>query len=200
MDHLIALIASAQEPDGYLYTTRTINPAHPHEWSGTRRWINEESLSHGQAVPSDLYRFAGTNSDPVTLVVNGQTIPIAIKKGDVEIERKWKSSDIVELNLPMPIRRVVANEQVTADLARVALQRGPLVFCAESPDNPGSDVRRLVLPEGRVLAARFEPALLNGVETITGQAGAESASEPPAKAPREFKAIPYFAWANRGKA
>ncbi|HEX4341920.1 MAG TPA: glycoside hydrolase family 127 protein, partial [Verrucomicrobiae bacterium] len=118
------------------------------------------------------------------------------------IHRTWKSGDVVELNLPMPVRRVVASGNVKADVGRVALQRGPIVFCAEWPDNPNGKVRDLSLSSNKYpFSASFEPALLNGVETINGQAISVSTNADGAvvKTEQSFKAIPYFAWANRGK-
>jgi DUF1680 family protein len=90
---------------------------------------------------------------------------------------------------------------VTADVGRVALERGPIVFCAEWPDNPGGKVRDLILPEDQTFTAAFEPGLLNGVETIQGRALrlSRAADGSVVKTGQAFKAIPYFAWANRGK-
>jgi DUF1680 family protein len=95
----------------------------------------------------------------------------------------------------------VANQNVEADAGRVALQRGPIVFCAEWPDNPNGKVRNLLLPDDQTLTATFQPSLLNGVETITGKAFGISKDENGqlAKTEQAFKAIPYFAWANRGR-
>ena len=88
--------------------------------------------------------------------------------------------------------------EVAADRHRVALQRGPIVFCAEWPDNPSGKVRHLLLPDDQVLTASFDTNLLNGVEVISGQAdlvGKDGISQ----TRQPFKAIPYYAWANRGK-
>ena len=128
-------------------------------------------------------------------------MPVKLDRGYVHLTRSWKAGDVIELNLPMPVRRVVANKNVQADVGRVALQRGPIVFCAEWPDNPGGKVRNLILPDDEPLTARFEPALLNGVETITGKAfsATRDADGRLVKTEQAFKAIPYFAWANRGK-
>ncbi|HLZ54724.1 MAG TPA: glycoside hydrolase family 127 protein [Verrucomicrobiae bacterium] len=157
--------------------------------------------ARNEPVPSDLYRFADTNPEPVTLSVNGKPVGIKLDQGYVRIDRLWKPGDEIGLNLPMPVRRVVANDKVNADRGRVALQRGPIVFCAEWPDNPGGKVRNLVLPDGQPLTARFEPGLLNGVETIAGKAFGvtKDANGQLMKTEQDFKAIPYFAWANRGK-
>jgi uncharacterized protein len=157
--------------------------------------------ARNEAVPGDLYKFLDAVKEPVTLKVNGKSEPVKLNKGYVALNRSWKAGDVIELNLPMPIRRVVANKNVKADAGRVALQRGPIVYCAEWPDNPGGKVRNLILPDDETLAAKFEPALLNGVETITGKAFTvtRDADGQFVKTEQGFKAIPYFAWANRGK-
>ena len=100
----------------------------------------------------------------------------------------------------MPVRRVVAHSSVEADQGRVALQRGPLVYTAEWPDNPGGKVRNLLLLDDATLSSEFRPDLLNGVQVVTGQAVA-LAFDTEGKVTRRkqaFTAIPYYAWANRG--
>ena len=82
----------------------------------------------------------------------------------------------------------------------MALQRGPIVYAAEWPDNPDGNVRNLMLPDAAPLTAEFRPTLLNGVEVIAGHALAYSADASAPSRPRKqpFMAIPYYAWANRG--
>ena len=150
--------------------------------------------AQGSVVPSDLYRFADTNSDPVTLTLNGKNVPLQTDHGYVKIVRTWRVGDVLRLHLPMPVRRVVANELVKADTGRVALERGPIVFCAEGPDNAGGKVRNLTLADTTPLTASFDPNLLNGVETIKGRVLNAD------KVEQDFTAIPYYAWANRGRA
>jgi DUF1680 family protein len=96
-------------------------------------------------VPSDLYRFADAPAGVVRLLVNGVPVDVAVEKGYVPLARTWRAGDVVELSLPMPVRRVVAHAHVEANRGRVALQRGPIVFALEWPDNPGGRVRNLVL-------------------------------------------------------
>ena len=100
----------------------------------------------------------------------------------------------------MPVRRVVAHENVEADRGRVALQRGPIVYTAEWPDNPGGKVRNIVLPDSATLTSEFRPDLLNGVQVIKGRASALSydVRGSIAKTEQDFLAIPYATWANRG--
>ena len=103
--------------------------------------------ARNEPVPSDLYRFADAIDEPVVDRVNGTAQPLAIDKGYVTISRRWERGDAIELTLPMPVRRVAAHERVEADRGRVALQRGPIVYAAEWPDNPDGQVRNLVLPD-----------------------------------------------------
>jgi hypothetical protein len=133
--------------------------------------------------------------------VNGQAVPLALHQGYVTIDREWKGGDRIDLVLPMPVRRIVAHERVEADRGRVALQRGPIVFAAEWPDNPGGRVRNIVLPDSSPLATTFRPDLLGGVQVITGRAIGLSydAAGTVKKQEQDFTAIPYYAWANRGR-
>jgi len=152
------------------------------------------------AVPSDLYHFMTPVTTPVTLSVNGQNVPLTMEQGYVVVTRPWKTGDFVWLHLPMPVRRVVASNDVSADRGRVALQRGPIVFAAEWPDSPGGHVLNLMLPDAEPLRAEPRPRLLNGVEVIAGHALAYSADASGNVTSRKqpFVAIPYYAWANRG--
>jgi hypothetical protein len=100
----------------------------------------------------------------------------------------------------MPVRRVVAHPSVEADQGRVALQRGPLVYAGEWPDNSGGRVRNLLLPDDAPLSSAFRPDLLNGVQVVTGRAVALSydAEGKVTRREQDLTAIPYYAWANRG--
>jgi len=157
--------------------------------------------AQNQPVPGDLYKFSDRVNEPVTLKVNGKSVSLKLHQGYARLDRSWNPGDEIELNLPMPVRRVIANEKVAADRGRVAVQRGPIVFCAEWPDNPGVSVRNLILPDDAPLTARFEPALLNGVETVSGRAFTASSDSTGkiARTEHDLKLIPYFTWANRGR-
>ncbi|MGC9970298.1 MAG: glycoside hydrolase family 127 protein [Bryobacteraceae bacterium] len=154
-----------------------------------------------QVVPSDLYRFADHPRQRVSLRANGGEIPIRLDKGYVTLNREWKAGDVIDLDLPMPIRRIVANSQVAADRGHVALQRGPIVYAAEWADSPTHKVRNLLLPDNVKLTAEFRPDLLNGVEVVEGRALslAYDAAGKVMRTEQRFTAIPYYAWANRGR-
>jgi DUF1680 family protein len=130
--------------------------------------------ARNEPVPSDLYRMADRNAESVVLKVNGKAVPVAggkgYDKGYVKLARTWTKGDTIELVMPMPVRRVVANDHVAADRGRVAVQRGPIVYAAEWVDNPDGKVRNLMLPDNAKLTAEYRPALLNGVEVVTGKA------------------------------
>ncbi|OFW21096.1 MAG: six-hairpin glycosidase [Acidobacteria bacterium RIFCSPLOWO2_12_FULL_66_21] len=177
----------------------TVTPATPREFTINLRipgWARNEP------VPSDLYRFMDKVTTPATLKVNGrQVIDQLMSKGYVGATRTWKAGDVIELNLPMPVRRVVANPQVVADRDRVALQRGPILYAAEWPDNPNGKVRNVVLPDTATLTSEFRPDLLRGVQVVRGTAFGLSldAQGKIVKAQQPFMAIPYATWANRGR-
>jgi DUF1680 family protein len=136
------------------------------------------------------------------LKVNGKAISPSIEKGYARIERPWQKGDTIELDLPMPVRRVIAHEAVKADRGRVALQRGPIVYCLEGPDNEGK-VLNMVIADDAKLKSEYRPNLLSGVTVITGKAQVAKRAldgKVVAAGTKEFTAIPYYAWAHRGRA
>jgi uncharacterized protein len=157
--------------------------------------------ARGEPVPSDLYQFADHTDERFAVRINGQLQQVPLVKGYLALKRSWKKGDAVELDLPMPVRRVKANDHVQADRGRLALQRGPLVYCAEWPDNPEGKVRNLMLKPDAPLSAEFRANLLNGVEVIKGRAVSVTRDQAGAlvHTEQDFQAIPYFAWANRGR-
>lgn len=142
-----------------------------------------------------------------TVMLNGEPAHAvgALDQGYLVLERAWVPGDCVELYLPMPIERMYAHPLVRADSGRVALQRGPLVYCLEEADN-GPKLDTLALAHDAALEAAFAPDLLGGVVVIRGQAQRQAQGPwaarlyETAQAPCEavpFMAIPYYAWANR---
>ncbi len=150
-------------------------------------WVRNEP------VPSDLYRFADNAPGAPRLLVNGLETKVDLDNGYAVVRRVWQSGDQVELHLPMPIRRIVAHENVEVDRGRVALQRGPLVYCIEHPDVPDGKVHDLILPDHAELQDEWRGDLLGGIQVVTGQARRVSGG-----GAVEFTAIPYYAWAHRG--
>ncbi|MEK7257635.1 MAG: beta-L-arabinofuranosidase domain-containing protein, partial [Bacteroidota bacterium] len=171
-----------------------INPEKPHTMALRIRipgWVM------GDAAPLDLYHFKDEIESNVSLRLNGENVQPLIKDGYAIIERKWKAGDQVELIMPMPVRQVAANQQVEEDHQKFALQRGPLVFCLEGKDQSDERVLNLLLTGEEEIATQFEPNLLGGVQTLSFSGNLVKGRED--LLPVKLKAIPYFAWANRGK-
>ncbi len=156
--------------------------------------------ARNQPMPSELYRYVDKSDEEIGLKVNGAAVRADIEKGYARIGRRWKKGDELELNLPMRIRRVVCNEKVEANGGRVALERGPIVFCAEGVDN-GGQVFNIVLADDVELDAEYREDMLGGVMVITGKVcGLYSSADGKSVETREqdFAAIPYYAWSHRG--
>jgi DUF1680 family protein len=162
--------------------TLHVDPASPATFA---LFVRIPGWARGEASPGGLYRFDRSNAaaPSVTVAVNGRPAAISIDKGYARIARRWKRGDIVSLDLPMPIERVVAHDRVLEDRGKVAVQRGPIVYAFEGVDNDGHVLDR-TLPDGAPLATHFDRALLGGVTVVRGGG---------------LTAVPYYAWNNRGK-
>ncbi len=148
--------------------------------------------AQNRQLPSDLYRYVDDYDSPILLTMNGEPIPLNIINGYARIEREWTPGDEIKLDLPMPVRKVIAHEKVRADRRKMALQRGPIVYCAEAVDHSGR-VRNLYVDNDAEFHATFHPELLEGVCVVHGKARRKDSN-----AEVKFTAIPYYAWAHRG--
>jgi uncharacterized protein len=144
--------------------------------------------------------------------VNGESMDAELSPGSyVELRRTWRPGDTINMDLPMPVRRVECHPYVAGNAGRVALMRGPLLYCAEQIDNPGVDLRDLVM-NGEEPTVRFDPALLGGVAVLQAEARSAAPGEGWEEClyrtvrPREgdkrtiatrVTMVPYYAWANR---
>jgi DUF1680 family protein len=147
-------------------------------------WVNNK------VMPGDLYRYSDKNTPLMKVAVNGEEIDASQKDGYVVIEnRQWNQKDKIEIGFEMPVRKIVSQEKVAANKEKMALERGPLVFCAEEVDNPDG-VLDLTLSREDNFKYAFDNDLLGGLGTIKGKATVNSKSV-------AFTAIPYFAWAHR---
>jgi DUF1680 family protein len=157
--------------------------------------------ARGEVISSDLYTFKNSAPPPAIITINDKPVRYVVDKGYAVLPGKWKKGDVIIVNLPMPVNRVVANQKITDDIGKVALQRGPLVYCAEWPDNAGA-VSNLILPEKSEFVAEARPELLNGVTILKANADAVKISKDGdmvSTQQQPFVAIPYYAWAHRGK-
>lgn len=148
----------------------------------------------GRPVPGDLYRFADPGGAVVTLTVNGQSLEVKPgMNGYVSLNRTWSHGDTVELDLPMPVRRVHAHEKIEANQGKVAFMRGPVVYCFEGMDHPGVNLFKVSIPADSKCVAKHRPDLLDGVSVIRTTGIDEQGN------PVQLTAIPYYAWSNRDK-
>jgi len=160
---------------------------HPEEEGEFAVYVRIPGWAQGQPVPSDLYRFLDEHANDVDIRVNGTPYPIGMENGFAKLKRKWKQGDRIELNLPMPVRRVQSHENVQDNHGKIALQRGPIVYCFEGVDNADRVLDRS-LPDDSSLETEFFPDLLGGLVVIKSTALDKS----------PITAIPYYAWAHRG--
>ncbi len=155
-----------------------------------------------QPVPGKLYSVLHPTEGEISLSVNGAPMDVKADKGFAAIEREWKDGDVVQLGLPMAPQRIVCDERVKDNIGRVAIQRGPLVYCLEWPDVKGGKLFNLMLPDTAKLTVTQKPDLLNGLTAIEGTAIELRKTASPGvmeRTERKFAAIPYYAWAHRGK-
>ncbi|MCL4222452.1 MAG: glycoside hydrolase family 127 protein [Phycisphaerales bacterium] len=159
-------------------------------------------------VPSDLYRYEFTTHErddvpPFIVMLNGQRVTDSrFEKGYLSIDREWRVGDTVELLLLMPVQRVVAHDNVEADRGRVALERGPIVYCVEFPDTPTGRTHDLVLPDDASIKVERRPDLLGGVTVLTFTARSVRAVDDEghiSEVPVQVSAIPYHVWSHRGR-
>jgi DUF1680 family protein len=178
--------------------TLALEPARPER---VALHVRVPGWARGRPVPSDLYRYLDEAETPFTLKVNDTPVDVELRSGYAVVDRTWKTGDTVELVLAMPVRRVLSHEKVEANAGRVALERGPVVYCAEAVDN-GGQVFNLVLPDDAPLETRPRDDLLGGITAIEGRArGLYPGDDGLSVVTREqdFVAVPYYAWAHRGE-
>ena len=158
--------------------------------------------ARGTLDSTDLYSFVEPGQPSVEASVNGTSIPVqSVANGWLRINRLWEDGDTVMLRLPMTVKRVQATEKITADRGKVALMRGPVVFCLEAADHD-ANVLNIILPREPELEAQFEKNLLGGVATITGRGEVHDLAITDGNMQQriralDVKAIPYYAWDNR---
>ncbi len=184
----VTLVQQTEYPwDGHVRLTVT-----PGQASEFTLCLRIPGWARGRPVPSDLYRLADPKVPAVGLKVNGQDVdPSPQEDGYVHVQRRWEAGDVVELDLPMPVQRVYAHEKVQDDRGKVALMRGPIVYCLEAVDHPDVNISGLVLPRDADLRAEHRAGLLGGVTILQGNAVVDG------NRTVTLTAVPYYAWANR---
>jgi DUF1680 family protein len=163
----------------------TINPVRSAKFSVR---IRIPGWARNEPIPSDLYSYLSKSTESPILKVNSETVVLDMDKGYACILRQWEKGDVVELELPMPVQKVVSHEMVNDNFGKVALQRGPLVYCLEAVDNGGRVLDRSI-PDDIEFTPEFRSSLLGGIAIL--KSGGQDESE-------EIIAIPHYAWSHRG--
>lgn len=158
-------------------------------------WAGNENF-----VPGKLYPFRNKVENKVKIELNGKPVEVNVEKGFAVIRRVWENGDEVHLSLPMPVRSVDSYPEIKNNNNRVAFTRGPLVYCAEEPDNI-REVQRLYIPELKIdfesSISTFDDGVLKGIPKVIIE-GKQVVSKTEVK-DEDVTLIPYYAWSNRGE-
>ena len=176
--------------------------------SGSYPWNDTITIKIDPEKPAAFtygLRIPGWSEGAYSLKLNGETVTEKPVDGYVYLDRTWVPGDTVTLSFDLTVKRLYAHPSVREDAGKVAIQRGPIVYCLEEADN-GRDLHRVLLRSDSDFIARWEPELLGGVVILTCDGLMESGDESrlystkrPTVSPRELKFIPYYVWANRGE-
>lgn len=153
----------------------------------------------GEVVPSNLYSFTDNKQLNYSVKVNGETCKSNLDKGYFAINRLWEKGDVVEVHFDMEPRTVKANSKVEADRGKISVERGPLVYCAEWPDNDFS-VLSVFMNRKPEFTVERKPELLYGIDELKTQAQTLGYDETGRLVTKDvtLTMIPYYAWAHRG--
>jgi DUF1680 family protein len=157
-------------------------------------WVKDEP------VPGSTYKYINKPDSAVSITLNGKPAVYKMENGYAVLNNKWKKGDVIALNLPMQVRMVQATDSIKADKNKIALQRGPLMYCVEQLNN--ADVKQsFIIPDNAVFNASFDKDLLNGVMVLKANVPVIKPSEDGKGVSTDagtITAIPYYSWANRG--
>ena len=141
--------------------------------------------ANAQAIPGDLYTYQNRETKGIQVTINGKNLPATVENGYLKLSRTWKSGDVVNITLDMPVRKVLANQNIKTNNGKVAIERGPVLYCAEGSDNNGKALS-IAISNDQIFNAEYQKDFLGGL-TVLKSTGNKSAT-----------LIPYYAWANRG--
>lgn len=157
--------------------------------------------ARNEAIPGGLYRFTDDVPDTIKLFVNEIPFVPVMDRGYAALTRRWKDGDIIRMELPMPVRKVVADERIKDDAGKVAIQRGPLIYCIEWFDNKGVDIQSLNLEKEAVFSTEFVNDLPGGLMVIhanVSRSGKTTGRNVVTPEEQQVTLIPYALWNNRG--
>jgi len=152
--------------------------------------------ARNEPAPGSLYKYADAIREPVHVSVNGRSVSaVADRSGYVSLDRQWTNGDVIVIDLPIATRRVVADDRVADNRRRVAIERGPIVYCAEWPDVEGGKVLDLQIDRRAPLKVSTATSALGELTVLDTEATRVTKPLLPAK---PVRLVPYHVWANRG--
>ncbi len=161
-------------------------------------WLRVPTWCGERFVPGELYHYDDQEQQSVVAKVNGRKVRSEVVDGFIPVRRAWKAGDVVRLDLPMPVRFSVADERVKADVNRVCVTRGPLVYCAEEPDND-YNVSGYFLDKNMQSNSQIDEFTSGIMATIpTIHLVASAIDDEGVAAEADLTLIPYYSWNNRG--
>jgi DUF1680 family protein len=185
------------QENNYPWSGDLIFKVNPRSAKNFKMMIRIPGWARGEVVSSDLYSFENKDIRKVAITINGKAIDYTVDKGYAVISRSWKKGDVVNMSLPMDVQKVISNPKVENNIGRVALQRGPLVYCAEWVDNNGLVSNLLLSPN-----ASFQTDIMNGMTTLKSTAQAitiDPTTNSVSSKTQPLVLIPYYSWAHRGE-
>lgn len=161
-------------------------------------YVRVPGWARNEPAAGDLYAYLEPGTEKAMLKVNSKPVDAVTDKGYVRLDREWNRGDEVEVEFPMPVKKIRAHEKVQEDLGYVALERGPVVYAAEAVDNGGS-VLNLAVPKDAVFRAENRKDILNGVVVVNGDvlAVVRNTNGTLGRKPHRLTLVPYYAWSNR---
>ncbi len=158
-------------------------------------WVQGKTYTNG------LYEYANFKADNYLLKVNGKEVVTKVESGYLVIEREWKIGDQVTYDLPMQVNRLISSSDLKFDNNRVAIQRGPIVYCVEGADNDNK-AWNFILPSTVDFEISDQTILDEPIKALSAivpvlSVSADGSSLQTQK--KKITAIPYYTWANRGK-
>ena len=164
-------------------------------------YLRVPGWAKGQTTTSDLYDFSDFGSTVISLKINGKDEAVRLENGYMIVDREWKKGDIVEYNLPMQTNKIIARKELKQDNGRIAIQRGPIVYCIEGADNNGK-AWNIIIPDDTKFETIDYKVLDEPVKALTAEVPVVTVADDGLSLKTEKKkiiAIPYYTWANRGK-
>ncbi len=162
--------------------TVSVNPKEPQKFTLA---VRVPGWTQNIPAPGNLYSYLEKDDKAISLKINGKQKQFAIQDGYIKLDQTWNPGDTLELELPMMVHRVVANNKVADDTNKVAFEYGPMVYCAEEVDNP--DISDISIPENINLNVEKQSIVNNEVNILKGKVN-----------DKELTLIPYYLWSNRG--